>query len=188
MQDTVTSSYHKDLNFMDLKDITDRDEEEEEILLKHCFNNYETIKDIYHWLQGRSRIYPWVDNYTFREQFIKRLGLDDKGSASMNKVDVILTQVNFKDRFEGKIDRKYVDLPKGISRFMFVEILVRIAKFIYSTHEGHTKQEIVLHKIESNQKAHQVDRVKVSQAFYAFVNERLKPFHRDNKIEYNAFR
>lgn len=109
--DTLISSYHKDLNFMDLKDITDLNGDEEEILLRHCVNNYEMIKDIYHWLQARSKIYPWVDNYTFREQFIKRLGFEDQGASSMSKVDVILSQVNFKDRFEGKIDRKYVDLP-----------------------------------------------------------------------------
>jgi hypothetical protein len=53
-----------------------------------------------------------------------------------------LAAANFSKRFDDKIDRKYVDLPIGISRFMFMELIVKLAKFLYGTTEAHTMREV----------------------------------------------
>ena len=74
-------------------------------------------------------------------------------------------------------------MPNGISRFMFFEILFRMAKFAYSTSEGRTVNEI--ERLEEIQNINSANVVRVSQAFYSFVNEKVKPFHKENKIEYN---
>lgn len=71
---------------------------------------------------------------------------------------------------------------------MFLEILMRIAKFIYSTREGRTLKEIEKDRMDSMRAGHDANEVKVSQAFYSFINDRVRPFHKDNKIEYNSFR
>ena len=53
----------------------------------------------------------------------------------MSKFEVLMAQAKFSNRFEKKIDKRFVDAPKGICRFMFVELLFRIAKFLYSSTE-----------------------------------------------------
>ena len=61
---------------------------------------------------------------------------------NMAKFEVLMAHAGFGDRFEGKIDTRYVDAPTGISRFMFIELLLRIAKFLYCTSTGLTHKEI----------------------------------------------
>ena len=100
------------------------------------------LTEIYHWLQSKSKVYPWIDNYTFREFFIKKLNILDAHTFNMQKFEVLMAHAKFNDRLVGKIDPRYVEYPKGICRFMFIELLFRIAKFLYSTKEGETKQSV----------------------------------------------
>ena len=60
----------------------------------------------------------------------------------MAKFEVLMAHAGFGERFEGKIDSRRVDPPTGISRFMFIELLLRIAKFLYCTSTGLTKKEL----------------------------------------------
>ena len=121
-----------------MEDICNNDKNEEKLLLKHTQIKYEMLTEVYHWLQSRSRHYPWIDNYTFREQFIKKLDILDARFFNMSKFEVLMAHAGFGERFEGKIDQRYVDAPTGISRFMFIELLFRIAKFLYCTSTGLT--------------------------------------------------
>ena len=54
-----------------MDEVTHSDKQEEKVLLKHCNINYSMITEIYHWLQSKSKAFPWIDTYTFREYFIK---------------------------------------------------------------------------------------------------------------------
>ena len=112
------------------------------MLLKHAQINYEMISETYHWLQSRSKLYPWIDDYTFRETFIKQLNVLDARVFNMSKFEVLMAQCKFSNRFEEKIDKRFVDPPKGICRFMFVELLFRISKFLYSSSESATQNQV----------------------------------------------
>ena len=142
------------------------------------------IKDVYHYLQSRSRVYPWIDHKTFRDEFLNKLGLyEENARFNMAKLDVIISSTKFSSRFDGKIDKKNVDIPNGISRFMFIELLYRISKFLFATREAHT----IAGSMElENQES--VKFVSVSQAFRLFVSEKIMPFYTKMKIEYNSFR
>lgn len=124
------------------------------------------ISEIYHWLQSRSKIYPWIDNYTFREAFIKQLNILDAATFNMAKFEVLMAQAKFSTRFEGKLDRRYVNEPNGICRFMFLELLFRISKFLYSTTETETHEQTRKAMGKANT---DVENVKVSQAFHMFA-------------------
>ena len=90
-----------------------------------------------------------------------------------------MAQCKFSNRFEEKIDRRFVDPPKGICRFMFVELLFRISKFLYSTSEAATQNQVFEMSLSHNA---QNETVKVSQAFFMFVKEKLLPFYKTHKI------
>ena len=137
--DNMRSSLEKDFSWCEIKEITNEDLHEEKILMKHTQINYEMISETYHWLQSRSKLYPWIDDFTFRETFIKHLDILDAKTFNMSKFEVLMAQAKFASRFENKIDKRYVDPPKGICRFMFIELLFRIAKFLYSTNEAESK-------------------------------------------------
>ena len=70
---------------------------------------------------------------------------------------------------------------------MFVELIVKLAKYLYSTHEAHTRNEIADLKTERQIKT-EASSSKVSEAFTLFMRQNLIPFHKKNKIEYNSFR
>ena len=46
--------------------------------MKHAMINYSMLVEIYHYLQCRSSVYPWVDADTFRTYFVKELDLISK--------------------------------------------------------------------------------------------------------------
>lgn len=102
----------------------------------------------------------------------------------MQKFEVLMASAKFANRFDDKIDSRRVDRPKGICRFMFVELLFRMAKFLYGTSELMTKNEVFVMKVSNES----VEHVKVSSAFYMFIKEKVLPFYKKQKIHQNAFR
>ena len=145
-----------------MQDVSDEDRNEEKLILKHALIRYEMLTEIYHWLQSKSKAYPWIDNHTFREKFIKKLDVLDVKFFNMQKFEVLMSYAKFTSRFDGKLDPRYVDIPHGISRFMFIELLFRIAKFLYSTTSQLTKTEVHLMRESMSD----TERVLTSQAFY----------------------
>ena len=95
-----------------------------------------------------------------------------------------MAAAKFTNRFDGKIDARRVDTPKGICRFMFVELLFRMAKFLYGTYETMTQNEVFVMKVSSES----VEHVKVSSAFFMFIKEKVLPFYKKQKIHQNTFR
>ena len=87
-----------------MKDITNEDKHEERLILKHALIKYEMLTEIYHWLQSKSKLYPWIDNYTFREKFIKELNILDSKFFNLSKFEILMSYAKFSNRFDGKID------------------------------------------------------------------------------------
>ena len=104
--DLLRNAYEKDMNFIQMKEISDFDEMEAKLLVKHAQINYEMLIEIYHYLQSRSKLYPWVDGPTIREDFIKELDILDAKTFNMAKFDVLLAQAKFSTRLEGKLDKR----------------------------------------------------------------------------------
>ena len=115
-------------------------------------------------------MYPWIDDYTFRETFIKQLNVLDAKAFNMSKFEVLMAQAKFSNRFTNRLDSRTVEPPKGLCRFMFVELLFRISKFLYSTTEAATKNEVFNMKLAHNAEN---ETVRVSQTFYMFVKDKL---------------
>ena len=96
----------------------------------------------------------------------------------MTKFEVLMTQAKFSNRLDAQIDKRKVDAPKGICRFMFIEILFRIAKFMYSTHEQATQAEVHEMKLRDDS----TETVKVAQSFYMLMKEKIHPFYEAKAI------
>jgi len=94
INETLKAQMDKDISFLEIDDIT-RDKVDEETLLKHAFINYSMLTEIYTFLQSKSQQYPWIDNYTFREFFIKELGVIGAEDFNMRKFDVLMAAAQF---------------------------------------------------------------------------------------------
>ena len=78
-EDTMESlriAMELDLKNIQLIEIVDEDKKEAPKLISKLGENYAPIKDIYHYLQGKSSQYPNIDFTTMRELFIKKLPVD----------------------------------------------------------------------------------------------------------------
>ena len=175
-----------DMGFIELKDIISAEPKEEKLLMKHTMMNYQMLTEIYHYLQSKSKSYPWIDNYTFRENFIAKMDiLNTNGSSfNMRKFDVLMTKAKYTNRFKDKIDTQNVDPPTGISRYMLVELMYRIAKFLFSTEEIETLNAVHVMSLNENS----TETVTVSQAFFMFINEKIKPYYDRFNIRQYDFR
>ena len=49
--------------------------EQERLVKKTLVVHVPWMKEIYHYLQSKSKVFPWIDYYTFREEFLKKLKL-----------------------------------------------------------------------------------------------------------------
>jgi len=103
---------------------------------------------------------------------------------NMAKFEVLMAHAGFGERFEGKIDSRHVDAPTGISRFMFIELLLRIAKFLYCTSTSMTQKEI----LEQKETDDQYSMIASSQAFHMFLTKKLLPFYKKNGMGQYRFR
>ena len=82
------------------------------------------IKEVFIHLQGLSPYYPYVDHYTFREQFLKKAHLPMQ-SLDKASYENILSHADHSSRqLEGVPGHQ-------ICRATFIEILLRIAQYIY---------------------------------------------------------
>ena len=80
-------------------------------------------------LQSRSKTYPFVDTFAYRHYFVRDLGLLDDGHYKIANFDLILNETASNNaQFDG------IRIPNGsFCRYQFIEICVKMAKFLYST-------------------------------------------------------
>ena len=141
MDTNVRAAVEYDSGFLELGFLTDNDPSEERQLMKHVAMNYTMLTQIYHYMQCRSRAYPWIDNYTFREYFIDSMDiLGTGGNFNLAKCDILMASLRYSPHWNSKVDSRFVERPHGISRFQFIEILLRISKLMYGTAESLTKE------------------------------------------------
>ena len=51
--------------------------------------NYGRFKDVYHYLQSKSRAYPNIDSFTIREHFVKPMKLTERSHVRIQDIDII---------------------------------------------------------------------------------------------------
>lgn len=126
------------------------------------------IKEIYHYLQGKSSQYPNIDTTTMREHFLKALAVN-----KLYEIDVIMREVT------GNLDPKIREEKKpGWTRFMFIEVLFRLARLLYSSiSNGGNKNEFNSYK-----------HISVSKAFDLFFQCDLKPYRARVGVNWQVFR
>lgn len=73
-EQSIRASLEYDTSFLELRNITNDTNEGRE-LMKHAGMNYSMLTEIYHYLQCRSKAYPWIDDDTFREHFINKMDI-----------------------------------------------------------------------------------------------------------------
>ena len=42
---------------------------------RFLLQNYPWLKDIYQYLQSKTKSFPWIDAHAYREEFLKKLGV-----------------------------------------------------------------------------------------------------------------
>ena len=173
----MRDSIQKDLALMDLKDIVNGDEAESKSIIKQAQVNYQMMIEIYHWLQSRSKLYPWIDNNTFRVSFIKKLKIINISEGfNMSKFEVLLAQAQSSNRDKNK--NGDIALPNGICRYQFLELILRTAKFLYSTKEIQSKKAVYAMGINQDLS----ETVTISRAFFMLIKDKIVPFYQAERI------
>ena len=163
-----------DIAYMALSTITLNNMDQEIKIKKHFMNNYPWLKEIYHYLQSKSKAYPWLDFYTLREEFTRRLNF---ASYKVNQA----IETIFMTRTTKRSDHDPDHFPaNGLSRYMFLESMVRIAVYLYSsekTSQGSAGEA-------------EYDHVKkdMASAFNHFLTNKLKQYHADLEVKWDEFR
>lgn len=146
--------------------------------------NYQMLTETYHFLQSLSKAYPWIDNLTFREKFVKQMDILGEKDFNMRQFDVLLAQARFNRRFSDNYDVNQITVPTGICRFMFIELLMKMSKYLYSSDHHTTAEE----RYEMKLNDHTSESVKVDAAFFMMIKLKLIPFYKKMKIGQKLFR
>ena len=171
-----------DSKCLNIQKICEYREEEERVIVKQIAINYQLIKDIYTLLQSRSRAYPFVDTFTFRQYFVRKLGLLDEDFYKVSNFDVLLNQVmsNNKD-----ITLDGVRVPKGsFCRYQFLELTIRMGKFLFSTGYMYRKGGRQNYSLDEGNH----DEVSVQRSLFVFIEEYLKPYYEKVRRDFAEFR
>ena len=142
---SIRQALEYDTGFLELREITN-DANEDRLILKHATINYSMLTEIYHYLQCRSKAYPWIDTLTLHEQFIKEMDIISTDNSptplNLHKFEVLMAQICYTNGWEERVESRWVKKPNGISRYLFMDMLIRIAKVFYSTPETLTAAQI----------------------------------------------
>lgn len=74
-------------------EIDERDRRVVDLVIKE---NYNTIKDLYHYVQGRSLNYPIVDSDEVYKHLFSKLNLSEDGPYSSSNFKQLMSQTEFK--------------------------------------------------------------------------------------------
>jgi len=89
----MAACMNHDTRFINIGKIVDGMQDEEKVIMKQLAINYQLIKDIFTLLQSRSRTYPFVDTFAYRQYFIRDLGVLDDTFYKIANFDLILNEV-----------------------------------------------------------------------------------------------
>ena len=142
------------------------------IKLKTAINqNMALIKEVFIHLQGKSVRYPYLDHPTVLNHLIARLDLPMRPIDTAT-YDTILSSA---DHSSGLIEG---NPQKLFCRATFIEILIRIAKYLYCD---------FTHEIK-NEEGDEYKYVNLRQGFKLFIADKLQPFFLNEDIDRSTFK
>ena len=146
--------------------------------------NLQLIKDIYCYLQSKSRSYPYVEARDVHELFITEMGL----GRNDRFVRVEINNICLETCVQGQLSRgeSLQEREKKMHRCQFFEILIRLSMFLY-TNRVVRQTKLQIHAVPVLPGS-SYDELTPSQAWYCFVNYILKPFHERKMIMWQKFR
>ena len=89
---------------------------------------YSDLKEVFHYLQQYSSSYPRIDIRTLRKRFIRMLKIDTL-AMNLNKIDIIISTIYSYAQKNSEFEKG----AHGFSRHMFIELVLRLAKFTYAS-------------------------------------------------------
>ena len=91
---------------MKISEITEGDVRDTNLSQEKMKNHFALIKQVYCYLQGKSRTYPFVDTFCFYQYFIKPSGVTEAGIKRVH-IEVIIKEAKFDSRGDDML------APKG---------------------------------------------------------------------------
>ena len=149
-------------------------------LLQAMQMKYSDLKEVFHYLQQFSSSYPRVDIRTLREKFVRKLTINTM-AMNLNKIDIIISTIYSYAQRHSEFEKG----AHGFSRHMFIELVLRLAKFVYASDIERTDQHEALHgSIEGDKE----DVIRCTEAFELFYPAVIEPYIKATNINWNAFR
>ena len=138
-------------------------------LQKQIVTNIDVISETYNFLQSKSRTFPWLDNNTLMQYFVKkgRLFLNDTLGNLMHSFELIQTMLESR-RSSHELLRDKIP-TKSICRFQFIEMLISLGNLLYGTRSARKKGE-------NGEMIDYYQRVNISESFMIFLSRKLIPF------------
>ena len=117
-------------------------------------------------LQGFSKRYPFLDNFTIRNKFVHKLGVIDGAYFTTAKFETLLNQFSAKRRDAGHIP------SNCMNRSGFIEMCIRVAKYYYASSELNEANDKNLTEFQ---------RLPISVALQLFIQKKLAPYYKKMK-------
>jgi len=103
--ESLKRAFDNDMKHVNVKDITRNDAIEANALLRVAGSRFGELKEIFHYMQSLSRVYPRVDVNTLRTLFIEKLNIDVR-AVSLNKIEIVILQIYTTDQRKQRDDKK----------------------------------------------------------------------------------
>lgn len=171
--EVIRRAIEYDSKFIKLDEIVQNDKQDAAALIRQLTMKFPEIKEIYHYLQGKSSQYPNIDTMTIREQFLKAIS-SYNGTVQTNELDIVMREVS------GNLDDKVREVKKpGWTRFMFIELIFRLARLLYSSIARGEKQD---------KKQNAYNQISVAKSFDLLFQCDLKPYQNRIGVNWQVFR
>ena len=181
----LQKAYQHDVKLIPANEITLMDQLDAKTLLQAMQLKYSDLKEVFHYLQQYSSSYPRVDIRTLRERFVRKLTINTM-AMNLNKIDIIISTIYSYAQRNSDFEKG----AHGFSRHMFIELVLRLAKFTYASEleysdlENSDQKEALHGSIEG----YKDDVIRCTEAFKLFYLAVIEPYIKDTNINWNAFR
>ena len=141
------------------------------------------LKEIYAFLQSKSRTFPWVEATVVKEHFIDKIGLGNKNLVTTAS----LYNITLETCVQGEKARgstSHFDRVRKLCRYQFIEILVRFAIFLFcNTALRSGMQGMAQHKDDPDFiEKQKYQNLTPAQAFYIFIESKVRPYFNEMSI------
>ena len=129
------------------------------------------LKDVYAFLQAKSKNFPWVSSIVMKSFFIDKLDLGANSVLEATCLNNIVLEVCV----QGELARK--EKPsrvKQLCRYQYFETLIRFSQYLYTN--AYTGGQ------DKNKPTNEYEQLTASQAFWLFVENKIKPFYKNANV------